>query len=461
MRGVNHVILACFTAALGQRAGAPRLSAAAHSDGKIAIRCVSAITDFCLIAQYRSHTPQTIRYMNDFLLAFHQSKHIFAEFRATKATRDEAAKVSQEIFEGQAKQATIHQYFHLTSTQRAKQTVEDRIERQQAVQDILQQGNFNFPKLHLLSHYGSQISDFGTLPQYSTEITEALHKPLKDAYKRSNRVDAVEQILDTISRDYAIQMKELNLVAWDAEIKLPADVREVLGIVNGKESKSHSGYPTLHSGRPTLRGKQSVENPGGTPLSSLATLLGIPSLVEHFCNYLRLNSAHRKPPPTFDEILHYRAHYYNTLSVCVTQFQGSGKLVQHIRWTGGQGFRQRDKPRADWVWVRRRERRPVELRMGQLDGKIVGRLEGLFSIQEGANIVHEVALVMLLQLRGPTKPWGEEGMIRVERRQDGKDMFMVKIRDIEGMAHLVAMETDRVWLVNNRIDLTTWNELYA
>ncbi|KAF8424429.1 hypothetical protein BGX38DRAFT_1074294, partial [Terfezia claveryi] len=96
---------------------------------KIAIRYVRALTDYCLMAQYRSHTPQTIEYMNQYLREFHE---------------------------------------------------------QQAVHEILQQGTFNFPKLHLLSHYGSQIVDFGTLPQYSTEITEALHKPLKDAYWRSN-----------------------------------------------------------------------------------------------------------------------------------------------------------------------------------------------------------------------------------------------------------------------------------
>ncbi|KAF8432170.1 hypothetical protein BGX38DRAFT_1077582, partial [Terfezia claveryi] len=100
-------------------------------------RCVQALTDFCLMVQYRSHTPQTIEYMNQYLQEFHQFRHIFGEFRA------------------------IH--------------------------EILQQGTFNFPKLHLLSHYDSQIIDFGTLPQYSTEITEALHKPLKDAYRRSNR----------------------------------------------------------------------------------------------------------------------------------------------------------------------------------------------------------------------------------------------------------------------------------
>ncbi|KAF8432903.1 hypothetical protein BGX38DRAFT_1074564, partial [Terfezia claveryi] len=95
---------------------------------KIVIQCVRALTDFCLMAQYCSHTPQTIEYMNQYLQEFHQFRHIF-------------------------------------------------------VHKILQQGTFNFPKLHLLSYYDSQIINFGTLPQYSTEITEALHKPLKDAYQ--------------------------------------------------------------------------------------------------------------------------------------------------------------------------------------------------------------------------------------------------------------------------------------
>ena len=155
MRGVNHVILACFTAAVRQTKDAPRLSAAAQNDSRIAIRCVRAITDFCLMAQYRSHTPQTIEYMDEYLRQFHQYMHIFSEFRASKTDRQEAAKVAQELAEGQARQATINQYFLLTSTQRAKQNAEDREERQQAVHEILQQATFNFPKMHLLSHYSS------------------------------------------------------------------------------------------------------------------------------------------------------------------------------------------------------------------------------------------------------------------------------------------------------------------
>jgi len=139
--------------------------------------------------------------------------HVFQEFRATKADREETARASKELAESQVRQPTLEQYFMLTPSQRAKQAAADKDERQQLVHDILQQGMFNFPKLHLLTHYDSQIKDFGTLLQYFTKITEALHKPLKEAYRCSNRVDAMEQILDMISRDYAIRMRKLNLIA--------------------------------------------------------------------------------------------------------------------------------------------------------------------------------------------------------------------------------------------------------
>ncbi|KAF8430740.1 hypothetical protein BGX38DRAFT_1083510, partial [Terfezia claveryi] len=148
MRGVGRVILGCFTAAMHREKDTSRLGPAAQADVKIAIRAVRALSDFCLIAQYRSHTGETIQYMTKYLQDFHRYRHVF-------------------------------------------------------VADMLAQSTFNYPKLHLLTHYAEQVIQFGTLPQYSTEITESLHKPLKDAYKRSNRVDATIQILDTHSRDHA------------------------------------------------------------------------------------------------------------------------------------------------------------------------------------------------------------------------------------------------------------------
>ena len=68
MRGLNRVILACFTAALcDQMTDTASLSAAAKADSMKAIRCVRYIMDFCLIVQYRSHTPQTIGYVDQYL----------------------------------------------------------------------------------------------------------------------------------------------------------------------------------------------------------------------------------------------------------------------------------------------------------------------------------------------------------------------------------------------------------
>ena len=219
-----------------------------------------------------------------------------------------------------------------------------------------------------MTHYGAQIQDFGTLPQYSTEITEALHKPLKDAYRRSNRVDATEQILDTISRDYAIRMRELNLLAWSGAINVPKEILEVIdGPARDGEEQRAGGQGEMR--RPRLVGQQSGGIPGGIPLLKLETELGIPGLVERFRDYVKLNGANRGPVPDVEKISTYMAHYYNTVAVPVTQFQGDSEIVHKIRWTGKRDFRQRGISRADWVLVRRRERSPPESgKMGELDG---------------------------------------------------------------------------------------------
>ena len=51
--------------------------------------------------------------------------------------------------------------------------------------------------------------------------------------------------------------------------------------------------------------------------------------------------------------------------------------------------------------------------MGQLDGRMVGKPKGLFRVCDEMQKFHEIAVVVLLLLKGPAKPSGEEGMIRV------------------------------------------------
>ena len=52
---------------------------------KRALQSVCSVIDFSLMAQYRSHTPETLEYMETSLRTFHRTKDIFLEFRTTKA----------------------------------------------------------------------------------------------------------------------------------------------------------------------------------------------------------------------------------------------------------------------------------------------------------------------------------------------------------------------------------------
>jgi len=38
----------------------------------------------------------------------------------------------------------------------------------------------------------------------------------------------MEQILDTISRDYAIRIRELNLIAWSRAVKVPEEILQIM-----------------------------------------------------------------------------------------------------------------------------------------------------------------------------------------------------------------------------------------
>jgi len=56
------------------------------------------------MAQYRSHTPDTLSYMESYLQTFHGTKDIFLEFRTLKATLTRADRQDQALRELMADQ---------------------------------------------------------------------------------------------------------------------------------------------------------------------------------------------------------------------------------------------------------------------------------------------------------------------------------------------------------------------
>src|SRR5437868_14398601 len=59
--------------------------------------CIRVLVDFNMMAQYRSHTPETLAYMEQYLNHFHKMKDIFLEYRVSKRTRAKVDKQQREL----------------------------------------------------------------------------------------------------------------------------------------------------------------------------------------------------------------------------------------------------------------------------------------------------------------------------------------------------------------------------
>ena len=78
MRNLGRCILGVLAAALRQPQSAQAIPF------RHALSCVSALVNFNMMAQYRSHTSETIGYMEDYLDQFPRMKDIFLEFPVSK-----------------------------------------------------------------------------------------------------------------------------------------------------------------------------------------------------------------------------------------------------------------------------------------------------------------------------------------------------------------------------------------
>ena len=69
---------------------------------KRALCCIRALVNFNMMAQYRSHTPATLAYMEQYLNHFHQMKDIFLEYRVSKRTWAKVDEQRRELRHGRA-----------------------------------------------------------------------------------------------------------------------------------------------------------------------------------------------------------------------------------------------------------------------------------------------------------------------------------------------------------------------
>ena len=78
--------------------------------------------------------------------------------------------------------------------------------------------------------------------------------------------------------------------------------------------------------------------------------------------------------------------------------------------------------------------------------------------------VYRLAIVQLLQAQqGGGRITDAHGLVKVltrrEKSRDSEEFWIVDISTVTGLAHLIP-DGDGQWLVNSRIDLRTFNDVY-
>ena len=72
-------------------------------------------------------------------------------------------------------------------------------------------GDFNFPKIHLLSHISDHVRQHESSDNWTTDVSEALHMNFKDAYRASNRVNYNKQIVQYMDAELGMSRMRATL----------------------------------------------------------------------------------------------------------------------------------------------------------------------------------------------------------------------------------------------------------
>ena len=293
---------------------------------------------------------------------------MFLRFRADKKTKRTAAEAHKNLLKEQTLQGLEQ---NLTRSEKAKTRQENMFERRELVEEMLKEGaHYNFPKIHFISHYAEQITKFGELGQYSTDISEAMHKGFKDAYHRSNKVDSTNQIITTYTRDHTFAMKDLTIAAWTR-------IREEGNATQGVRKQSLEGQTFLK-----LQWKLELETVSS--LEDLERTFGIGGV--KFAMRSFLIQEFRGTNSDALRLLDCKIRAYRCLEIPVPKLNGEGFVLHHVRCTGLGSFRGREK-RNDWVWIRKHPASD-DAPLGTLNGRITGRLNALFKLTSKEGMVY-------------------------------------------------------------------------
>lgn len=288
-----------FLAALEATLAYPKQGTSQHVEFGRVIKCVGGLIDFSLMMQYRSHTyhastpitpshrygspsqtepdpASTLSWACSYLWQFYDHINVFAPYRASKKVKAAAKKLAQSV------RTPNDVLKDMTPGQRSWQKEQDNLAVEAAErQHLVENSAFDFPKIHLLTHFISSISAIGALPNWSSEITETNHKLILEGWKKSNRVNATGQIFRNHSHDTTMRIRVQNLLHISREApELRQEIQEWLHVYDESEKALRDARSKANRAR---------MNPGKTLTASERRLAsskkaedGLRALAEHF-----------------------------------------------------------------------------------------------------------------------------------------------------------------------------------
>ncbi len=402
-----------------------------------AMHCARAIVDFILMAQYKTHDNETLRYIEH---ALHRIDRMKVAFRALRPLN--------------------------------KSTNE---------------GHFNFPKFHIMTHYTSFIRDFGAADNFDTEHSEAGHKyHVKDFYGRTNKRHGYEgQIcLHNTRRINMLAMEDVLFHAQSRHTTQSNDqIRAQVSVPAREMNLTKIGWTV------DLALRCGLQSRGLNPhfwrtVTEMACWIKIEGFIDALAVFVRecrnrlanitvTNTSidRRESDPSWVANLPVALHS----SIRCWRRKGNDvsdlELLtpEHVRcspaWQG------RTEWRRDYVWVQ--EYDPSG--NSALDGKRVGQIQAIVSVIDdsrrdgkGIPVRYTGAFVELLRLRNGGQPHKIHGMVEVEdwpqvRTSNSRDLghrYFFDMSTILRSAHVIPAGNAGTYYVNNYVDWDQYNTIY-
>ncbi|KAH8144570.1 uncharacterized protein LAJ45_11404 [Morchella importuna] len=311
-------------------------------------------------------------------------------------------------------------------------------------------------------HYREHVERFGSIPQYSTDVSELAHvRQVKEAYRVSNKADAAIQILDYGGRRLVLEIRILNLKdsvggpesTDDILLSHRDNLKELLNIFKIEDRRKtpnersivESGLPLKRLCNPYSKSERLFNVADGLQMSHITLYRLIKEFAEDAGWFQSFAGSS-------ESILERRVEVFTCLQVPIPIFQRPEVYeVHNIRCTGTLSSR-KGKIRKDWAWVSVGSSE----QWGVFRERLPGRVEALFKVRDSTGRAHRLCVVELLEAKDRGIADSSHGLLKVFSRRR-KKMWVVNIRSILGMAHLFEVDAGN-WLVNTRIDLHTWNE---